>query len=340
MAVNITNATFSNTTLSPVNSITRPECLSGDGFAQLPRHKLIYFTCANVLLSVVVTLVNCGTIYIMKKTRILAIQSNQLTLLMYVMDIGDAVVGCAAGLVALWLDKKLGCIPKIMLNFLLDFFLNSSTYCIMLVSIDRYIHIKYPNHYSSIFTRRRFKMGVALVLFFTILQTAGASAVTLKFSVQSGKIMMKVCSFIVLCINCLIYIYSRAILKAFEKGGSKLSTDAQSITRIATLYLALTVVFKLIPLLIPIMNVFALNGIISRETMVSVNMYIATILTSYGMLNTFIFLFVNRTAKRYLLQNFFCCGRGVHQRSIELDGRVGGMTMSGRTRRAASHHQH
>lgn len=299
------------TTIDPNITLFPPKdgCVK-TGFVELSRDELIYFSCINVLVSIVVILINCGTIYIMKKTKLLASQSIQLTLLLYIMDIGDATIGTLAGLLSLWLNRHLTCVLKFSLNFFLDFFINSTTYCITLISIDRYIHIKYSTEYSSIFTRKRFKMGIALGMLFTFLQTVGAGVMSYMFSMQTGKLLMKACGFVLMFANCLIYVRSRAILNAFERRGERLSANAKTITRIATIYLLLTIIFKLIPFLIPIMNLLALRGVVTRKSAVSANMHISGACNLYGIINSCIFLYVNRTAKKYLLERITCCRSG------------------------------
>lgn len=221
---------------------------------------------------------------------------------MCILDLCNATIGCSTNLLPLWLHSELTSDEKLLvftLSFVYYFLLNSLTYCITFITIDRYIHIKYPTYYPIVFSKRRFKIAIALALLMTFVQTAIGAILSVTFN--RGKILRNACNFVVLFFNCVVYIRSRVILKRFEKRGMRLPSVTQNITRIATLYLLLVLCFKLVPVLIPITKEFMLKDFVNNKT----NLCILSMMNIYGFLNTCIFLSINRTARRYLGELMF-----------------------------------
>lgn len=136
--------------------------------SQLSSDQRASFLIINSVLSVIIIVVNSMLIIAIKSTRQLSVQSIHLTYVMSVVDILHAVFGLTASSIRTYFQESLSCPVMLTLNFIASFFTVAPSTIIVLVTLDRYFHIRYLIDYSTVFTARRynFSLGIQWISFF------------------------------------------------------------------------------------------------------------------------------------------------------------------------------
>ena len=105
---------------------------------------------------------NSFLIYALKKTGQITNMSLQLIVLMSVSDCINGVVALSLTNILLWKEYDSICYLRAATQFMHNAFLGFSFTTVLLIAIDRFLHIKYQQRYPIIATKRR---GTILLLF-------------------------------------------------------------------------------------------------------------------------------------------------------------------------------
>lgn len=271
-------------------------------------HQMTVFACISSILSILTCLVNTVAVVVIKKTGQLSNQSVHLTYVICIMDIFHGILGLTSITLMISFFTDFSCTVMLILDTVANFFIAAPSTIVVLVTLDRYLHIKYLLDYSLTFTPRRYRISLALVFVAILLQAGLTTVITTEFGdIKKGKVVMKSIGVILLTISCVLYLISYFRLRKLQKQGTTLSNSTKNITRIASLYLMLAIVVKVFPLITAVL-VGVVTEYTNTEENVLVYVYINLFINSYTIFNACIFMFVNRLAKRYFIkhvQNIF-----------------------------------
>ena len=125
------------------------------------RFILVSFSAVAIILAV---FSNSLMIFILVKTKQLHNTSLKLLLLL---SISDFLFASCAGtnfiiILLKYFDQRY-CTIEIVAEFLMVLFGRLSAYILVLLAIDRYCRIRYLTHYSQVFTKRRFLIGITAI---------------------------------------------------------------------------------------------------------------------------------------------------------------------------------
>lgn len=256
----------------------------------------------NSSMSIVILLVNAVVAFVIKTTKQLSNQSIVLTFVMCMIDIFHAMFGTTSLSLLVWFTNDIPHIQHIILDFMINLTIAAPATITLLVTVDRFIRIKYLNDYTSVFTAKRFRMSLIFMFVAIIMQACLGSLVTYRSDgdVNKGKGVVTAAGFCPILISCLIYYLSSMNLRKLQRERTNLSAETKNITKIASLYLILTVVFKAVPLLASAV----LTPLRGDRSLLFIHLCSHNIASMYAIFNAVIFMSVNRQAKSYF-QKFF-----------------------------------
>ena len=185
----------------------------------------------------------------------------------------------------------------------------SSSFMVPITAIDRYIHVKYKNNYSSIFTPFRFKIIHVIYFICAVYQTSISIVIIVLKGLYADLIYilpLNVIGFVVVVSFNIMSIY---ILKKYMNE-TEISSTKRNITKIASIYFYFYL-FNLVILLVqPFLTRFIGNSEGVDSSALSVNrMMLFLIPTFIAIGNALSFLWINRKC-RNLLKSFLCCETG------------------------------
>ena len=125
-------------------------------------------------------------IYALKKTCQTTSLSMQLIVLMSSSDCINGVVALVFTNMLLWKANDSNCTLKAITQFIHILFISISFNTVLLIAIDRYMHIKYLQRYPVIVTKRRGRIILLLLFLFQILMAFCSSMPFLKEYMKIG----------------------------------------------------------------------------------------------------------------------------------------------------------
>lgn len=272
----------------------KPQACFVDIYKAFAMHQKIVIVGLNTVLSILMLTVNSLLVIALKKTKQLSVQSIHLTYIMCVTDILFGVVGLPSKSIMVLLGKDLNCTVTTFMNFSLEVFLVKEVSLIVLIIIDRYLHIKYLSEYGRVFSSRRYKICVAAMLSFSVLLAGLSTVLSVTLSVNKGKMVLTSVGCLFLIIGGIIYHVSYKLLQKHREQGATLSANASQITKIAKLYLILLIIMKVIP--------FALTLVIQNIKRIEAALliqYLYNVMNGYAVVNALVFVRVNRKVKLF-----------------------------------------
>ena len=166
-----------------------------------------------------------------------------------------------------------------------------------ITAIDRYIHIKYHNNYSSIFSPFRFKIVHVLYFIFVFYQVSISMVITMPLN---AIFFIVVVSF---------YLKSIYLLK-LHVNSIELSSSKRNIVKIASRYFYFYLLNMIVLLIHPFVTRWIKNSEGEDSSALSFNRVIFfAIPTSIAVGNALSFLWINRKC-RNLLKSFLFFGKG------------------------------
>lgn len=291
---------------SAVASFERMACEEIAAYANISIETKSYYTSIALTMASLMVVVNVLTLFVIQKKKLYVVQSNKLILLMTIMDIGDAIINGYLKIIVLWFSSNISCETWTIIQYFLKFLYNSPIYIITLISLDRLLHVKFPSKYSLILTPFRFKCGMGVACALNAVQSTLFVILIMKYSMSTAKLAMTVINITILVFNGFIYSFSRKILtKVHAKNSIILTSNNRAMTTIATIYLFLIMVLKVVPMIV----YFVLHSYAeSYQQELAITLYLDRFLDCYGIVNSCIFLYVNRKARDYL-KGFLCFKR-------------------------------
>ena len=248
-------------------------------------------------LAVLGVLINSLVVFCIHRTKQLDVQSIRLFHNSSIITILNSMTNFVH-LKAILDPYETGCIFHYSLTCMLKFAIYSSRFMVPITAIDRFIHIKYHNNYSSIFTPLRFKMIHVVYFICTVYQSSIATVlVALKVDLTSLKFTLPL-NVVTALGSIFLYLKSIHLLQR-HVDTTTISTSQRSIVKITSMYFYAYVfnmmIFLAQPFLVKMIHYIA--GPDSSALSVQLLVFHVTP-TAIGIVNAFAFLKINRK----------CCG--------------------------------
>ena len=252
----------------------------------------------HIIIMIVGTPANAAVAYWICKTEQYENQSTRLILYLSTVDIfGELVINGVSALYMLWYER-FSCMCLLTMHMLVNGVISISFLLIVAIAFDRMMKVRYLNEYSSKLTPFRFRLVVACLMFLAGVQSmlifVGISFVDYGYARALSAPIYVICSAsLVAC-----HVFSIKKLKEMNMVSRRVSSSDRSIVRIGSLHLSIFVAC-VCPVLAwqLVINIF-LSEIFS-EVLVVFFLYIS--ISLHSTLNAFMFLYVNRDARRRVI---------------------------------------
>jgi len=262
---------------------------------------------SNILVSLTNMIVNSAVITIIYQTK--QHQNSSLRLTLY-MSISDFFVGCISQqMMTIFLvqsHSKISCEVQVVLQYILYIFPHITGFFVGMVALDRYCRVKFTNRYSEVMTFKRQTIGLIIIVVLAIL-----NCMVLISGIFTGNWIVALVGIQPLdntFVICDVLLYWRAIVlmkKHVKNNTIDLKNFSKSISRLATIYLVLVIIFYPPYLLLDMVQAF----IDSNDTNV-VFWHVMTLIWVFlnSGVNAASFLVVNRKARMRLrkFKDRFC----------------------------------
>ena len=263
----------------------------------------------NILVSISNVMVNALVILLIYKTK--QYQNSSLRLTLY-MSISDFMVGLVSQhMMTVFLFKskdELSCTVQVLMQYILYIFPHITGFFVGLVALDRYCRVKYTHKYPEVMTFKRQTIGLITIIILAIL-----NCMVLISGIFTGNWVIALVGIQPLdnlFVLCDVSLYWRAIvlMKQHVKGNTvDLKMFSKSISRLASIYLVLVIIFYPPYLLLDLVQAFVDS---SNTTVVFWHVMTLIWVFMNSVVNAVSFLVVNRKARSYLNQwknTLFCC---------------------------------
>ena len=269
-----------------------------------------------VVAGIVGVLVNTFVIYAIKKTRQLHIQSIQLVTFASSFDIANSLINILHVVVLLTI-QRLPCIIIEVFQFFVLIALYSSSFLTSLISLDRYMHVRYLNEYSSAYNKCRFRLS--LIAFLIVIFWQSTVAISVNATQGSRKAVPYTLPVNIIIFISVITVYGQTIriLKTHKRENRSLSSTKRNIVKLSTVYMYLYLVIQGY-LLIHQLLVAQIDRYFGVEQKNFQSVFYGAIPSISGVVNGFAFLTINRQS-RSLLRQTFAFSFGMSRRNNQID---------------------
>ena len=281
---------------------------------------LLSSTVRQILATIHIIIMSAGTpantvvTYLIYKTEQYGNQSTRLILFLSIIDIfGTPIINGASALYMLSYEY-LRCTSILVMHTLVNYAISINYAMLLGITFDRMLRVRYLNEYSRVFTPYRFKLVIVCLFLLASVQAflvfSGFYFLGYGYATILSAPLHVICAvFMVAC-----YVSSIKKLKEMNTVSQQVSTSDRSVVKIASLHLGIFVAC-IMPILVwqVASNVF-LSKILSEVIDVLVIFVLYVLISLHSTLNAFMFLFVNREARRRMsafLQRFLNCFRSI-----------------------------
>ena len=249
---------------------------------------------------------NSFLIYALKKTGQITNMSLQLIVLMSVSDCINGIIGLSLTNIILWKEHNPLCNIRVATQFTHNLFLSFSFTTVLLIAIDRFLHIKYQQRYPIIATKRR---GTILLLFVIFCEALVAFVSSMPFLDHGGKIGQLVyitgATSIIISVAILYYktfkIINRRVLSMNTPVMKNTFTHNKRIMN-AALSISMCMIFTLTPyIIVGILSEISMRsqGKVSKE-LLTFKWFTYLVSLANGVCSCIIFIAQSRPVKRLL----------------------------------------
>lgn len=199
----------------------------------------------NLLVTAFNLIVNGLLIYIMKVTRQYLNSSLRLTMYMSISDFFVALI--SQQMMTYYLLKAhstMSCQRQVLCQYILYLFPHATGFFVGIVALDRYIRVKYTNRYNEVMTFKRQTIGVLVICVLAIL-----NCMVLISGIFTGNwkaALLGVQPLDMTFVTFDIALYWRAIVlmnEHIKNNNEEIKHLSKSISRLATIYLVLVIIF-------------------------------------------------------------------------------------------------
>lgn len=276
----------------------------------------------NILVAIVNMVVNAVLIILIRATKQYTNLSLRLT--MY-MSITDFFVGAISQQMLTYFianaNSQISCEMQVLLQYILYLFPHITGFFVGIVALDRYVRVKFTNKYSDLMTLKRQTIAVLVVIVLAIL-----NCMILISGIFSGNwevALLGIQPLDLLFVTSDIFLYWRSIVLMREhmKANSiDMKHFNRSISKLATIYLVLVIIFYPPYLLLDLVQVF----VDSDDTTV-VFCHVMSLIWVFlnSGVNGISFVLINRKAQRKLQTwKTAVCGQTSRVAPAKQNGRI------------------
>ena len=276
-------------------------------YENLDQEAKIILTGFFATLGILGILCNSFVVFCIHKTKQLEIQSIKLFRNFSIIDTFNSIVNFLH--LKIILDpQETECMLHYSQRALILWTIYSSVFMVPITAIDRYIHIKYHNNYSSIFSPFRFKIVHVLYFIFVFYQVSISMVITVWKGLYKDLIYTMPLNAIVFIVVVSFYLKSIYLLK-LHVNSIELSSSKRNIVKIASRYFYFYLLNMIVLLIHPFITRWIKNSEGADSSALSFNRVIFFVIpTSIAVGNALSFLWINRKC-RHLLKSFLCFGR-------------------------------
>ncbi len=267
------------------------------------------FSILQLILGVLIILVNLFLVHALRKLGKLNTVSHKFIFVLSVSDICIGVALVSGTPLYLMLNGKVYSLVYIFHNIVLYLFSQFSFFMVIMIAIDRYIHMRFLTRYATIMTNRRGVKVVIGVLIATILMNAVLICGDIFGFAGLAKILFYWVNGVFLSILFIKYARAYKALRSRVNGifleSERAATVNAARQRAPKKKFAKAVFLIFSSALICYVPVFVyVNIIYMKPSLMSVHIYVAclNLVAVNSLLNAIIFMALNNDIKRYMLQ--------------------------------------
>ena len=295
--------------------------------SKISHHILVTLRVMNSIIALLNIIANAFLIYALKKTGQTTTISLQLILLMSLSDFVTGITSLSLTNILLWKQFDSLCYLKTLTQFVHVVFVGFSCASVLLIALDRFLHMKYLQRYSIVMSKRR---AYILIMSTFCFYLVSATIFSMSFLIDEIEIIQLV--FFLLGIPIIITIFM-FYYKACNAITCKVSTVQRNFIQntivqskgVLKAAKRITICFAilLMPLIIShiILAVNRRYKILNTETMATFKWFCYIGGLANGFCNCCIFVLQNRPVRKLLT-------RILYKREIRVDVRRNGISMN------------
>ena len=253
----------------------------------------------NIFFAIVNVIVNVLSIWLIVVTKQYTNMSLRLTLYMSISDLGVAVVSQQVMIYFLVnAHSDISCEIQVFCQYLLYLFPHLTGFFVGLVALDRYCRVKYTHKYPEVMTFKRQTIGLLVITFLAMLNCMVLISGSFTGNWLIGLLGIHPLDTSFVTWDILLYWRSITMMKEHVKNNTiEMKNFSKSISRLASIYLVLVIIFYPPYLLLDLVQAF----VDSSNTTV-VFWHVMTLIWVFlnSVIDAVSFLVVNRKARRQL----------------------------------------
>ena len=191
-----------------------------------------------VVTAIVGVLMNTFVIYVIKRTKQLRTQSIQLVTFASSFDIANSLTNILH-IIMLMTVQRLSCVIIETFQFFIFIAVYSSSYLTSLISLDRYVHVRYLNEYSSIYTKSRFRLSLIVFVIVIFWQSTVSTYVNVTQGNRKAVPYTLPVNIIIFISVAILYAKTIQILSKYKRENRSISSTTRNIVKLSRVYLYL-----------------------------------------------------------------------------------------------------
>ena len=280
------------------------DCLSNyDNIVYAPHYVRIILVASYLVLLLINTMLNSLAIYINFATGHYKKQSMRMVLIISICDIFHGLIGYSAQVVYILTAEHLDCTSRRIILLFAHIFLNLSTYLVMFIALDRFLHVMLLSRYKPVIRPCFYHILLSLYILPSMFQAVVVTFGPVFFGDSSGSYAAPT-NIIFVLVTFFVYISSIIKLHIHKKNSRRISTTILNMTKLATAFLILVTICY-----IPIVVFLPLSKLIQKHVGKVISIIIMhgcillAIVNSSG--NALVYIFLNSKAKRKFREIIF-----------------------------------
>ncbi|XP_066918677.1 uncharacterized protein [Clytia hemisphaerica] len=273
------------------------DCLSNyDNIIYTPQYvRTILVTCYLVLL-LINTMLNSLAICINFATGHYKKQSMRMILIVSICDILHGFIGYSAQVVYILTVEHLDCTSRRVILLFAHIFLNLSTYLVMFIALDRFLHVILLARYKSAIPPSLYYFLLSLYILPSMFQAVVVTFGPVFFSDSSGMYAAPT-NIIFVLVTFIVYTLSIVKLHVHKKNSRRISSNILNMTNLATAFLILvTICYTPIVVFLPLSKLVQKHFGKAISIIIMHGCILLAIINSSG--NALAYIFLNNKAKK------------------------------------------
>lgn len=301
----------STTTIEPTTVIGLLSCLPvQDKIPLLNTTIRLVLAAIHILIMGIGTPANIAVTYLIYQTEQYQQQSTRLIMILSSIDIFGACIINGASALYMLSYEVLSCLSLLIIHSFVNFAISLTFMMIIGIAIDRMLKVRYLNDYAAVFTPFRFKLVLSCLFTVAVIQAVLIFVGIHFFGYGYATIFSAPVHIISAVIMVVCYLLSIKKLKEMNTISRRVSSSDRSIVKIATLHLTIFVACIMPTLVWQVVSNIFLSKILSKVIDVLILFVLYILYSLHSTLNAFMFIIVNREARRVVALSF----QGVRRR--------------------------